>query len=324
MYPYIRIGAFSTPTYGLCVFLGIVACIVYTLIVLIKVEKQDKSVIMKTLAVFAPALIALGLFALFFNSLFHSIEKQRLTIGGITWEGGFIGCAVAYVLVAHFFIREKRGDCLHQFSLIMPGLVLGHGIGRVGCFFGGCCYGVITDGPLGVVFPDGSPADLQYPNAVVGSLPVLPTQLFEAAFEVLLFVAMVLSYKKSKNYGLIIYCLAYGLFRFILEFWRGDDRGASGIYISPSQMMSIIIIAAGVLLILYERGIIFKKLAAKAENWRKQNAPEDPDAPQEEITSDNISADTPPAVTPSEASPSEASPSETPPVDEHADVTSAT
>jgi hypothetical protein len=104
------------------------------------------------------------------------------------------------------------------------------------------------------------------------SLPVLPTQLIEAVFEILLFVAMVLLFKKCKNYNVEIYCFVYGAFRFILEFFRGDDRGSTGFALSPSQFMCIILWIGATFLILFRNRKVFKKLYAKCESWRVEAA----------------------------------------------------
>jgi hypothetical protein len=79
---------------------------------------------------------------------------------------------------------------------------------------------------------------------------------------------MVLLFKKCKNYNVEIYCFVYGTFRFILEFFRGDDRGATGVGLSPSQFMCIILFVFGTLLILFRNKKVFKKLYHKCEVWR--------------------------------------------------------
>ena len=68
-----------------------------------------------------------------------------------------------------------------------------------------------------------------------------------------------------------IYCFSYGVFRFALEFLRGDNRGSVGFFLSPSQVMSILLILGGVLLVLYNKNLIFKKLYAKMETYKKQS-----------------------------------------------------
>ena len=135
---------------------------------------------------------------------------------------------------------------------------MAHGFGRVGCFCGGCCYGKETESIFVVQFP-------HLEN------PVYPTQLYEAAFEFVLFALMMIFYKKWRTHFLEIYCFSYGVFRFALEFLRGDNRGSVGFFLSPSQVMSILLILGGVLLVLYNKNLIFKKLYAKMETYKKQS-----------------------------------------------------
>lgn len=219
----------------------------------------------------AISFVVMYLSAAFFDGLFHSIEEGVLTFGGITWEGGVIGGFTAFLLLSHWLVKRERGNEIALFSCIIPGLVLAHAFGRMGCFLGGCCFGNVTESPLGVVFPTGSPAAEAYPNTLtqVGSFPVLPTQLFEVVFELLLFAVMIIFRKRLQDKNLAIYLVFYGIFRFILEFWRGDDRGATGFFLSPSQLMSVFLVVAGVCIYLLQKGILFKKFAKKLEEWRE-------------------------------------------------------
>ena len=77
-------------------------------------------------------------------------------------------------------------------------------------------------------------------------------------------------YKKLRNHFLKMYCFGYGVFRFFVEFLRGDNRGSTGFALSPSQVMSIVLILIGVLLILYEKEKIFKKLYVKMKMYREE------------------------------------------------------
>ena len=137
-----------------------------------------------------------------------------------------------------------------------------------------------------MVFPAGSLAAQEHLGigSTLPSHPVLPTQLFEAIFEFLLFAFMVIFRRKFKYSNAEIYLISYGIFRFILEFWRGDDRGSTGLFFSPSQILSIVLVITGVLIILFKRKVIFKKLYAKLDLWREQvatgyyNKPESPNA----------------------------------------------
>lgn len=263
MRPFIYIGKIKIPLYGTFAIFGLLAFIVCAVFFVEKKEKADEKNTNGVLLICAAGAAISYVCAYFFNSLFHSIANKKLTLGGITWLGGILGALPAMLLLLLARKNKTAEESMLQFNLLMPGIALGHAFGRVGCFFAGCCYGAVTDSALGVRFPAGSSAARRFPEIadgrVTGSLPVLPTQLFEAAFEFALFCALCVLYKKHKRILAETYAFAYGAFRFILEFFRADNRGATGFFLSPSQVMSIVLIVYGVLLLLYRRGVIFKK-----------------------------------------------------------------
>jgi len=293
MLPHIHFLGLPLPMYATMVVIGAIAAVIYLKLFTFKRERVDRISQNRLMFVSILSFAALALSALIFNSFFHSIEEGRFVIGGITWLGGVIGVIPAAVFLIHKFVPKDRGNAINRFSNMVPGLVIAHAFGRIGCFLGGCCYGDPTSSFLGVSFPAGSLAGKQYPDKSVAeeltkvvestneagetietilypSIPVLPTQLIEAVFEVLLFVAMILLYKRFKNYNIEIYCFVYGAFRFALEFLRGDNRGSTGIFVTPSQLMSIILFIGATMLILFRNRKIFKKLYRKCEVWREE------------------------------------------------------
>lgn len=272
MLPAIHIAGLHIPMYSVMVFLGIVAYFVTYFLYAERGAGLDRTTSNRLLFVSIVGIAFFGFSALFFNSLFHSIEAGEVRIGGITWLGGVLGGVPFTVFLIHKLVPRAKGKALTYFSLLVPGLVIGHAFGRLGCFFGGCCYGRVTDSIFGVVFPEGSLAAQQYPGENGASLPVLPTQLFEACFEFALFAVLVVFRKKLRAHNLVIYFIAYGCFRFGMEFLRGDDRGATGFALSPSQCICILLLVAAVLILLFERGILFKKLSQKCLVWQEQAA----------------------------------------------------
>ena len=275
MFPTIKIGIFSLPLFQLCIFLGLIAYIITVICITEKKEKVERKTVNQILVASALGIAALYIFAFVLNSIFHSIKNEKITIGGITWLGGILFALPITAVLLHIFCTRKKGYALTYLNLIIPALVIAHAFGRIGCFFGGCCYGKITGGFLGISFPPHSLA--AHSQAAEGliqhgewSLPVYPTQLFEAAFELLLFTAMLIFYKRLKNHFVETYCFSYGIFRFILEFYRGDNRGSVGFALSPSQVMSALLIILGVLLLLYHKNCIFKKLKIQVRNWQSE------------------------------------------------------
>ncbi len=278
--------------YSLMIVVGAVSFLIYYKFRVERGEGVDRISSNRIIFTSILGFIVLGASAFIFNGIFHSIEKGAIAFGGITWLGGVIGAVPAMYYLIHVFVPKEKGNAVNRFSTMLPGLVLAHAFGRLGCFFGGCCFGGRTDSFLGVSFPAGSPAGKLYPDTsstatkvvdvlnsagekigeeiLYPSLPVLPTQLIEAVFEIILFVVMMILYKKCKHYNFEIYAFVYGAFRFTLEFFRGDDRGATGIGITPSQFMCIILWVGAVLLILFRNRKVFKKLYAKCAVWRAE------------------------------------------------------
>ena len=143
----------------------------------------------------------------------------------MTFIGGLIG-GVACFLAIYFIFRKKYTARLYEVISLLPcSILIAHAFGRIGCFFAGCCYGKETDSFLGVQFPD-------LPH------PVHPTQLYEAAFLFVLFaVSVYLILKKDFKHNLSLYLIAYGVFRFLIEYVRGDDRGELVGFVSPLTVL---------------------------------------------------------------------------------------
>lgn len=176
---------------------------------------------------------------------------------GATFYGGLIGAVLAYLavyfLVGHFICKD--GEHIAEFnrmlSLIVPCIVLAHGFGRLGCLFDGCCYGAKTDAWYGIEMFIGG----EWQKRV-------PLQLFESLFlfalAALLFT-LLLRFKFEYNASL--YLILYGIWRFIIEFFRSDDRGASGVgTLSPSQLLSIVLVIFAVAYSLFYRFYLKKRL----------------------------------------------------------------
>lgn len=257
MYPIITLGTLKIESYALMLVIGIIACLCITFFIFKKKEHVDNKTFQSILLTGILSGMALYVSAFVFDAIFHSIKKGEWTTNGITWLGGLLGAFPTMIILTHLYCPRIKGNVLFYFGLIMPGLALGHGFGRIGCFLVNCCSGVATDSFLGVTFPGETQA-------------VLPTQLFEAGFEFLLFAVMMIFYKRLHKHFLETYLFGYGTFRFILEFFRGDNRGATGLGVSPSQLISLLMIISGVLLILYYKRIIFKNLYDKMAEYRKQ------------------------------------------------------
>ena len=237
MYPKL-FGVHFLNTYGLMIAIGIIACY-FILDKLCKKFNIDEKFTL-FIEVNGVASIVVGfVFAALFQSLYEFIENPsegfRIS-GNITFFGGLIGGVLTFLIIYFIFRKKFKNKLLDVLSIIPPCIVIAHAFGRVGCFCAGCCYGKATDTVFGVKFPG-----LDY--------TVFPTNLYEAIFLFVLFaVLFILLIKVKFKYNLPLYCVCYGVFRFFIEYLRGDKRGEFVAGVSPSQFWSIIIVVVGVAL----------------------------------------------------------------------------
>ncbi len=172
----------------------------------------------------------------------------RFWQGGLTWYGGMIA-AVGYAM---YFLHKNGFERIKALDLAGMVLPLGLFFGRLGCWFGGCCFGAPTDAWFGVSFPPWSAASQQQwrhhliDHPSVASLPVIPAQLLEAGGSLLIaFVAIGLLHPRKRFDG-EVFCISMSLYaalRFGLEYLRDDDRGGFAMF-TTSQWIGIGIVAA--------------------------------------------------------------------------------
>jgi phosphatidylglycerol:prolipoprotein diacylglycerol transferase len=162
----------------------------------------------------------------------------------------FYGGLILAVIVALWYIRRAGLPLWTTCDVFAPGIALGHVVGRFGCFFAGCCYGKPTTLPWGIVFTD------PFAAANVGTplgVHLHPTQLYEAGAEGLILIGLLLTEKKGKSYPgrtFWLYILLYAVSRFIIEYFRGDERGTVGIF-STSQFISLVLAPLAIGMLVY-------------------------------------------------------------------------
>jgi len=196
-----------------------------------------------------------GIFsAMLFQSVYDYIAKPSngFRLGGMTFIGGLIGGVLSFLIVWWLYIyviaprtkvkllqNNMNASLSDALPFIPIGIVIAHAFGRLGCFFAGCCYGRPTDAWYGIA--------CAAPNGVTLEQKVVPTQLFEMIFLLLLGALMAVLYFKFKfKYNFGLYAAGYGIWRFIIEFYRDDYRGDFVGGITPSQFWSIIMVVVGI------------------------------------------------------------------------------
>lgn len=238
MCPSVTVLGFSFYPYSLCMVAGAGFAIVLFFIRIVKGHiggREERLYAVQTLILSMAAGIPAAMLA---DSLFKWWETGEFLLQSATFYGGMLfGCVTWAAMLS--LRRHRTQPVAVWFDALAPCIAVGHAIGRIGCFLGGCCYGLPTDLPVGVVFPEGSP-----PYAEYGSLPLHPTQLYEAAFLLLVFFLLMTMPQKG---AFSRYLILYGAGRFLIEFLRADDRGSLPFFslFSPAQGLSLVLILIG-------------------------------------------------------------------------------
>lgn len=237
MYPYL-FGWEKLPTYGVLLAAGLLAAVLLYKFICAKKKVDDASyTFYSLLAIVSIAMGLIGAFAFqaIYNAIYNAINHTNEK-GGLTFMGGLVTGVAVFILGSLIFAKGKvKRDFYECASYAAPCIVTGHIFGRLGCFCAGCCYGKPTSSFLGVLFP----GDTQ---------KVFPTQLFEAAFLAVLLAVMLVLLFRFDRYKILLplYAVAYAVWRFAIEYLRGDYRGTFIPGLSPSQVQSIILLIVGV------------------------------------------------------------------------------
>ncbi len=234
MYPILfKIGPITVYSYGVMIALAAIVCSI-----LLARDAKKLKIPSDIIYDFMFWVVAWGILGarVFYVILLWDYFSQNLleTImimhGGLAWQGGLIGGFVSGI----WFVKNKKISLRQFMDMAAPYIALGQAIGRIGCFFNGCCFGKPV--AWGIYFP--AHQDRLH-----------PTQLYETAGLFVAFVILKFSQKKPHQAGMVfvLYLWLAALERFIVEFFRADH---DVVYFGLSlfQYISLGFIAVGLFL----------------------------------------------------------------------------
>lgn len=256
MYPYPIIGNISL--YEIFFTVGLISALV-VLRVLCDVKKLPAKATNFYIVCAVVSIVAGYGGAILFQAVYNAVESGKFVLNndtGMTFLGGLI-CGAGVFLLLHALLGRKlfsaqgsRQNIAVVSSIAPSAICMAHAFGRLGCLMAGCCYGKATTSAIGVL--------AQAPGRHI------PVQLFEAIFLFALSaVLIVLFVKKYDKICFPIYLLAYGVFRFIIEYFRADYRGGLIPGLSPSQAISLLMVVFGALWLIY---LLHKKIPLREKN----------------------------------------------------------
>ncbi len=155
------------------------------------------------------------------------IAVLKIWRGGLIFYGGLFGAVVTAIV----FMKRRGIPVWLGADLVAPQVALGYAITRVGCFLNGCCWGKPTSLPWGVAFPG------------VG-IRLHPVQLYASAANLGIFAILLIAWRRRRFDGQIFwgYLMLYSIYRFAIEFLRGDNAPLAYGLTVP-QLMSIVLFA---------------------------------------------------------------------------------
>jgi phosphatidylglycerol:prolipoprotein diacylglycerol transferase len=240
-----QIGDFFLPAYGVLVALGVLAGLKVSTTLAqrkgVDPEKISNLVVLCALAGLAGAKVAMILFD--WESHYSKNLGDIFSMATLQAAGVFQGGLVLAIVFAWWYLRKHKMPFLETADLLAPGIAIGHGIGRIGCFAAGCCWGGRCDRPWAVTFTNPEAADL---TGVPLGVPLHPSQLYEAFAEFVIFGLLWqrAGWKLGPGAQIGFYLVTYSAVRFGVEFVRSHAQGlVAGL--SLTQWMSAGFVALG-------------------------------------------------------------------------------
>ena len=174
------------------------------------------------------------------------IEIPMIWYGGIAIHGGLIGGFITGIIVC----KQKNINPFQIGDVVAPSLILGQGIGRWGNFMNQEAHG----GPVSKTVLE----NLHIPDFIINNMYIegqyyQPTFLYESVWDILGFVVLILL-RKHLRIGdtFALYLIWYSIGRFFVEGMRTDSLMLTS-DIRVAQVMSIVLIIAGVILMIIRR-----------------------------------------------------------------------
>lgn len=177
--------------------------------------------------------------------------------GGLAIQGGLIGGLIAGII----YTRIKKIKFWFFADLFAPGLLLGQAMGRIGCYFNGCSFGVPTDGAWGIVFPRGTDAFARF-----GNQPLFPTQALEFGLDIAIFaLLMYFALRKKQRFDgfiFLTYAALWSVGTAMIRFLRGDLAVAVSTFTGGQVVgFGVAALALGLMFLLWKRSLVAPQIA---------------------------------------------------------------
>jgi phosphatidylglycerol:prolipoprotein diacylglycerol transferase len=237
-----RIGSLTIHTYGLFLVLGITV----GLLIALKFGRgqgiSPQAIMDMGFIIILFALVGSRLAYVLMNISYYQEHPLDIII---FWRGGlvFSGGLIAVLLALGWYLKRNHLSFWKIGDLWAPSAAIGQGIGRLGCFMAGCCYGKPTEMYWGVVFT--------HPNSLAPlNIPLHPTQLYGSLSGFIIFGVLYYLHAKKQFEGqlLLWFLILHSTARLLIERFRGDERGfILGSDMTVTQLFALLILFSAVI-----------------------------------------------------------------------------
>ncbi len=234
-------GPFAIHSYGLMIALGL-------LIFMFLIRHDARYKTLKLESRFSMIMI-IGIIAAIIGGrmlFFLSYPEQIRNMADFFafYEGGFsiLGSVISVVITIPLYLLYAHIPVIPLLDLLAIYGPLLQSISRIGCLMAGCCYGLPTTQPWGIIYTDTSSVAPLY-------VCMHPTQLYSATLLMLIFAFQYFIGRKLFRYSgqlLCSYLFLIAFERFIVDVWRGD-RTIDALHLSINQYVALGIMAAGII-----------------------------------------------------------------------------
>jgi phosphatidylglycerol:prolipoprotein diacylglycerol transferase len=225
--------------YGIMLALGVVVLVLWAVWQVKRGAKISYDSVLTAALVGIPSGIIFSRF-LYLVDMWVSHRDPGPIIGfsGLTIWGAVLGAALG-VWIYSKFSNFRFG---YLADLIAPGIILAQAVGRVGCTINGCCYGIPTSLPWGIVYTHPESLGYSASLALPEGMGLHPTQIYEIIFCLIVFFVLLRLRGRFKPDGslFLIYLSIYSLWRVGIDFIRDGTPFLFSLH--QAQVISIIVL----------------------------------------------------------------------------------
>lgn len=249
------LGNFTLHTYGLLVATGFLVGIYVARHFARRFRMDGERIFNLAVYLALAAILGAKLFLVIQDWRYYFADPSSLLSASFLQSAGiFYGGVIVALAVLALYVHRQHLRWLAVGDAVVPGVAIGHAIGRLGCFSAGCCWGKPTTLPWGVTFTN------PYAHATVGvplHIPLQPTQLYEAGGEALIFLLLwkLAGRRAFEGQLTATYLLSYGILRFLVDFARAYEPQAMLFHgmLTDAQVISLGLIALAIGIIALRR-----------------------------------------------------------------------